>query len=178
MRLTGTSWSAPLGVGAILLACSRSGADQRDSVGVTAIAPTKCAMAVVGSFIPTERSLASEAPVQRTIARLGLVYIAALNHCRINQGLLPTSGRALIADSHRLPAGTRCAIREAAQLKDEWGFDFVWAVRGDSLLLTSVGADGVVGSSDDITSPPAPGVSADTVDVRQFCNPAGVPDRR
>lgn len=152
-------------VALLVAACSRAPARSVD-----AAAPTPCDTAVIGAFLPTEVSLASEAPVQRTIARLGMAYIAALEYCRTHRHTLPPTADVLLIHGRKQPLRTPCALRDTAQFLDEWGTKFDWVIAGGHLLVVSHGPDGVRGTSDDIRSPPPPGVASDTFDVAEFCD--------
>lgn len=160
---------------AIVLCCSRGVSDRPQTDAWRAAVPGSCATAVVGDFVPGDQQLlASEELVNRTIARIGLAYISAIEFCRVNDGVYPASGDELIAYGRTLPLRrTRCARRASAELTDEWGAAFVWSFENGQLVLSSVGPDGRPGTEDDIVSPPPPGVAADTVDVAKFCSITG-----
>jgi hypothetical protein len=149
-------------------ACSRTAIQSVDRQVPAASA--QCDTAVVGDFRPTEVSLASEAPVQRTIARLGLAYIAGLEYCRTHEYALPQSPDEVLAYGRTQPMLSRCALTDTSQFVDEWGINFDWVIADGSLYVVSHGPDRVRATSDDIRSPPPTGVAADTLDVADFCN--------
>lgn len=161
---------AHLGMTAALLAAACSQAPVRGIDAATPAALAQCDTAVIGRFLPTEVSLASEAPVQRTIARLGIAYIAALEYCRTHRHTLPQTPDMLLMHGRKQPLRTPCALRDTAQFIDEWGTMFDWLIANGSLSVISHGPDRALGTLDDIRSPPPPGIAADTFVVAEFCD--------